>query len=91
MPKYFQNFTKYFLNKPSQKCQNFIFPPKSDHTGFDGNILKRYPASYSHVMAIGATTQNDNKASFSSYGSHISLSAPGIAIPTTARNNAYKN
>ena len=59
--------------------------------GNDGNILKRYPASYSHVMAIGATTQNDNKASFSSYGSHISLSAPGIAIPTTARNNAYKN
>jgi len=59
--------------------------------GNDGNILKRYPASYSNVMAIGATTQNDNKASFSSYGSHISLSAPGIAIPTTARNNSYKN
>lgn len=59
--------------------------------GNDGNSLRRYPASYSHVMAIGATTQNDNKASFSSYGSHISLSAPGIAIPTTARNNTYKN
>ena len=40
-----------------------------------------YPAAYPDVIAVGATTQSDQRASFSSYGSELDVSAPGYAIP----------
>ena len=44
-----------------------------------------YPALYPHVIAVGATDQNDNRASFSSYGRGLDVVAPGygsIISPT---------
>jgi thermitase len=43
------------------------------------------------VIVVGATDQNDAKASFSNYGTLIDVFAPGVSIRTTARtaNNAY--
>jgi subtilisin family serine protease len=41
-----------------------------------------YPASYSDVIATAALTLNDQKASFSNYGQHIDMSAPGVALVT---------
>ena len=42
-----------------------------------------YPARYSSVIAVGATTQNDERASFSSTGPAVELAAPGEYILST--------
>jgi subtilisin family serine protease len=36
-----------------------------------------YPAAYSNVIAVAAVDQNDQKASYSNYGSWVDVSAPG--------------
>lgn len=41
-----------------------------------------YPAAYPHVIAVAATDDRDQLASFSQYGSWIQLAAPGVGIPT---------
>lgn len=40
----------------------------------------QYPAYYAPVIATAANGQNDQKASFSTYGSWVELSAPGLDI-----------
>lgn len=48
-----------------------------------------YPAGYTNVLAIAATTSNDSKASFSNYGNWIDVSAPGTGIYSTLFDNTY--
>ena len=50
-----------------------------------------YPASYDHVISVGATDMNDAKAGFSNYGSAIDVMAPGDGIHSTMAmsNTAY--
>jgi uncharacterized protein YjdB len=57
--------------------------------GNDGNTSYTYPASYDNVISVGATDQNNNKASFSNYNDRVSLSAPGVNILTTDRSGGY--
>lgn len=52
-------------------------------------LLRRFPASYENVIAISAVTDRLTLAGFSSYGSYVSLCAPGVGIPTTRVNNRY--
>lgn len=50
------------------------------------------PASYNldNIIAVAATDQNDNRASFSSYGrTTVDLGAPGVSILSTLPNNQY--
>jgi subtilisin family serine protease len=42
-----------------------------------------YPAAIPGVIAVGATSINDNVASFSNRGNHISVCAPGVGIWST--------
>ena len=42
-----------------------------------------YPAAYPDTIAVGATTASNLRASFSSYGQSIDVSAPGYAIPSS--------
>jgi subtilisin family serine protease len=42
-----------------------------------------YPAAIPGVIAVGATSLNDQVANFSNRGNHISLCAPGVAIWST--------
>jgi subtilisin family serine protease len=42
-----------------------------------------YPAAVPGVLAVGATSRDDKVANFSNRGSHISISAPGVAIWST--------
>jgi len=42
-----------------------------------------YPARYDSVIAVGATTENDQKASYSSTGPAVELAAPGDLILST--------
>jgi subtilisin family serine protease len=48
-----------------------------------------YPASYPQVSAVAATDFNDRLASFSNYGSVVSLSAPGAYLISTAPAGRY--
>jgi subtilisin family serine protease len=48
-----------------------------------------YPASNPNVMAVGATDRNDNRASFSAFGSQLEVMAPGVSIWSTTLNNGY--
>ena len=50
-----------------------------------------YPAAYPGVIAIGASTTSDARASFSNYGDQLSLVAPGVGIRTTGGTNNYEN
>ncbi|MBE0545064.1 MAG: S8 family serine peptidase [Verrucomicrobia bacterium] len=54
--------------------------------GNDGNTQPRYPAASQNVIAVSATDANDRRAAFSSYGSFITLAAPGTNIWTTRRS-----
>ncbi len=57
--------------------------------GNENNSNFFYPASYNNVFAVAATSQNDTKASFSSYGSYVDISAPGVAIPSTWATSSW--
>jgi subtilisin family serine protease len=52
--------------------------------------LLSYAASDS-VMVVAATDSNDQRASWSSYGSYVDISAPGVSIYTTLRGGGYGN
>jgi hypothetical protein len=40
-----------------------------------------YPASYAHVLTVGATDQQGRSADFSTVTPHVDLAAPGVGIP----------
>jgi thermitase len=48
-----------------------------------------YPAALPNVIAVSAVDQNDNLASFSNYGTWITVSAPGVSVYTTANGGGY--
>ena len=56
-----------------------------------GTTTLPYPASDPNVLAIGASTSSDVKASWSNYGGDVFLLAPGSAVRTIDRtgNNGY--
>lgn len=43
----------------------------------------RYPAGYAGVVAVAATDANDVRADFSNFGTHVSITAPGVALAST--------
>ncbi len=51
--------------------------------GNSGNEKPSYPAAIKGVMAVAATDSSDKRASFSQYGAHNSISAPGVNILST--------
>lgn len=60
-------------NQPPSSC-NVLSEP--------GNMT--YPAIYDEVISVGALTQSNARASFSSYGSSLDIMAPGSIIPYSA-------
>ena len=59
----------------------------SSGNGFSGTA-SQYPANYSGVWGIGATTSTDVRASFSNFGQICDISAPGSQIRTVDRPGA---
>ncbi len=55
----------------------------------DSSTTPMYPAACTNAVAVGATDQNDNLASFSDYGNWITVTAPGINILTTDNGGGY--
>jgi subtilisin family serine protease len=62
-------------------------------SGNSGNTTIGYPATASSVNAVGASSRNGQRASFSSYGSKLAFVAPGQSIYTTDRtgSNGYSS
>ncbi|MCX7922987.1 MAG: S8 family serine peptidase [Clostridia bacterium] len=58
-------------------------------SGNNNTSAPHYPAAYNHVVAVGAVDTNHNKASFSNYGSHVDIAAPGTSIYSTTYNGSY--
>ncbi len=58
--------------------------------GNSNNTNLVYPAAYPQVISVAATDQSDVKASFSSFGSWVRVSAPGVAIWSLQPNNVYR-
>jgi thermitase len=56
----------------------------------DNTSTTPYPAGCNNVVAVAATDQNDDKASFSNYGSWVDIAAPGVNIRSTVVNNNYE-
>lgn len=55
----------------------------------DGVEQIRYPAAYDGVIAVASTDINDNKSSFSNYGTWVDVSAPGSRIRSTIATGSY--
>jgi subtilisin family serine protease len=60
-------------------------------SGNDGRASPFYPAAYDHVLAVGATDQANQRASFSNFGPHLDFAAPGAAIFSTLPGAGYGN
>lgn len=74
---------------PSQTLQNAV-----DYAWSKGAVVvaaagngatstPTYPASYRHVLSVGATDQNNARASFSDFGTWVDVAAPGTSILST--------
>ena len=55
--------------------------------GKGDNVI--YPARWDSVLAVAATDENDDRASFSSTGLDVELAAPGVAINSTLPGEDY--
>ena len=61
--------------------------------GNDHHAGPTYPCSYEEVICVGAHTVNGALSSFSNYGAHVDIMAPGTRIlstwPTTKRSRSF--
>ncbi|MED3729453.1 S8 family peptidase [Priestia filamentosa] len=57
--------------------------------GNNGANLLTYPAVYQNVLAVASTDENDQRSSFSNYGTWVDVSAPGSNILSTYPNSYY--
>lgn len=49
----------------------------------------QYPAAYEEVVAVAATNEDDQRASFSSCGQWVDLAAPGVEVISTVPSGEY--
>ena len=52
-------------------------------SGNDNSSSIRFPANLPNTIAVGASSRNDQRCSFSNYGNSIDVVAPGVDIYTT--------
>jgi subtilisin family serine protease len=65
-----------------------VFSAGNDFQNTD--ITPGFPGVYPEVIAVAALDQDDRKAIFSNFGTNVDVSAPGVNIWSTARNNAHR-
>ncbi|MCU7713088.1 S8 family peptidase [Priestia megaterium] len=57
--------------------------------GNEGTNTLTYPAYYENVIAVASTDSNDQKSSFSNYGTWVEVAAPGSNILSTYIGSSY--
>ena len=55
----------------------------------NNNAINEGSANTTSMITVSATDQNDNKASFSSWGPMVDVAAPGVTVQTTLWNSGY--
>ncbi len=58
--------------------------------GNDGKATVLFPAGYPGVIAVGAITPTNERATFSTYGSQLSVVAPGVDIYSTYLGGSFR-
>ncbi|MFK7681602.1 S8 family peptidase (plasmid) [Priestia megaterium] len=58
-------------------------------TGNEGTNTLTYPAYYENAIAVASTDSNDQKSSFSNYGTWVEVAAPGSNILSTYIGSNY--
>jgi len=58
--------------------------------GNDGTNEPNYPAAVPGVVSVAATTNTDQKASYSNYGSSVQIAAPGDNILSTGPTHSFQ-
>ena len=57
--------------------------------GNSNTDLKEYPAAFDSVIAVGSVGLNNNRSSFSSFGSHLDFMTIGESLFSTVLNDHY--
>jgi thermitase len=57
--------------------------------GNNGNSTPFYPAAYDNAISVGSTDANDQRSSFSNFGTWVDVAAPGSSIDSTLRGGGY--
>jgi subtilisin family serine protease len=89
----FSCFSQALLDEINKAGANdILFVTSSGNQGVTLDTDPRYPCSYQAANEIcdAATDQNDQLASFSSYGSAVDLAAPGASILSTDPGGGYQ-
>lgn len=63
----------------------------SGNEGVNIDYSGQYPAGYENVLCVGATNSSNQVASFSNWGTKVTVYAPGQSIYSTVPNNSYQN
>ena len=56
---------------------------------FIGSTTLEYPASYPHVISVGAVDEDEDYAIFSNYNYQVELVGPGVSILSTLPDDKY--
>jgi len=78
------------INKAN--ANNMLFVAAAGNNGSNNDSAPFYPASYNapNVVAVAATDNRDQKASFSNFGAtSVDLGAPGVNVLSTTIGNTY--
>jgi hypothetical protein len=70
-----------------------LFVAAAGNDGADNGHVPAYPASYDldNIIAVAATDQNDDLASFSNFGATaVDITAPGVWIYSTTAGDSYQ-
>jgi subtilisin family serine protease len=73
-------------------ANNMLFVAAAGNNGSNNDSAPFYPASYNapNVVAVAATDNRDQKASFSNFGATtVDLGAPGVNVLSTTIGNTY--
>jgi murein DD-endopeptidase MepM/ murein hydrolase activator NlpD len=69
------------------ETNNVTVVAAAGNTGTEGVL---YPAAYPYVISVGATNENLNQSSFSSFGPNVDIFTPGEKILTIGLDNSYR-
>jgi subtilisin family serine protease len=93
------SFSQALLDEINRANDNgMLFVAAAGNNGSNNDINPFYPASYGaspsnapSVVAVAATDNRDNKASFSNFGSNsVHLGAPGVNVLSTSLGGGYQ-
>ena len=86
-------FSQSLLNEINRSnTANMLFVAAAGNSGLNLDTSPSFPASFAapNIIAVAATNNRDERASFSNYGAAtVHLGAPGVAILSTTINNHY--